>query len=409
MKIGIYGGSFNPPHLGHVLAAQDCRRQLGLDRVLVIPASIPPHKQLSGGSPEALQRLELTKLAFEALDGFSVLDLELRREGKSYTVDTVRQLRTQYPDDTLYLMMGTDMFLSFQDWYCPAEIARMAELVCFSRYAADSRDRAALEQQARTLAKMFGKAPVLLRNECFEISSTQVRRLLFFGIAEPYVPQAVLQRIAALRLYGTGGSYRELPFAHLREVSLSLHKTSRIAHAEGVWQTAKEMAARFGADEELAARAGVLHDVTKALPGAQQLALAEKLCVPLTEFERNNPQLLHAKTGAAAARAIFGECGAVCEAICWHTTGKPGMTTLEKIIYLADMIEPNRSYPGVEAIRAEAGRDLDAAVLLALERTIAYLQEEGFAVCEDSVHARDFLLMERNKTQHESEKSSRPL
>ena len=96
MKIGVYGGSFNPPHLGHVRAARACKEALGLDRVLVIPASIPPHKQMASGSATAMERLKLTQLAFSQLPGFEVLDMELRREGKSYTVDTIRALKEQY-------------------------------------------------------------------------------------------------------------------------------------------------------------------------------------------------------------------------------------------------------------------------------------------------------------------------
>ena len=402
MKIGVYGGSFNPPHLGHVRAAQACKQALGLDRVLVIPASIPPHKQLTSSSASPEERLALTRLAFENLPGFEVLDLEIRREGKSYTVDTIRELKAQYAHDELFLMMGTDMFLSFQDWYSPQEIARCAQLVCFSRYDADAENRAALQKQADTLEKLYGQRPVLLTNDCFDISSTEARRLLVFGIAEPYLPQAVLRRIEAQRLYGAGRDYRGLPFDELKTVSLSLHKKTRAAHAIGVCETARQMARQFGADEALAARAGILHDVTKALTGAQQLLLAEKYEVRLTDFERQNRQLLHAKTGAAIARTLFGECKAVCSAITYHTTGKTDMTTLEKIIYLADMIEPNRTYPGVDTIRAAAEENLDGGVLLALERTICYLQEEGFAVCEDSVRARDFLLRERNLTQHEA-------
>ena len=399
MKIGVYGGSFNPPHLGHVKAALACQKELGLDRVLVIPAGLPPHKQLSGSSPTAQERLDLTRLAFCDLPGFEVLDLELRREGKSYTVDTIRTLKAQYPEDELFLMMGTDMFLSFQDWYCPEKIAECARLVCFSRYDADAKDCESLERQAMALEAAYGKRPLLLHNDCFDISSTEARRLLFFGLAAPYLPAAVLRRIEEGGLYGAGRSYQGLCFEKLRAVSLSLHKKTRVPHAEGVCETARKMARQFGADETLAARAGILHDVTKALKTPQQLALAEKLGVQLTEFERQNPQLLHAKTGAAAARVLFGECEAVSSAIEWHTTGKPDMTKLEKIVYLADMIEPNRSYPTVSEIRAAAERDLDEGTLLALHRTIAFLQEQGTAVCEDSVLARDFLLKERNSKQ----------
>ena len=294
MKIGVYGGSFNPPHLGHVRAAQACKRALGLERVLVIPASIPPHKQMASGSATAVERLKLTQLAFSQLPGFEVLDMELRREGKSYTVDTIRALKEQYKQSDLYLMMGTDMFLSFQDWYCPEEIAKNARLVCFSRYDADAKNRESLLKQADTLEAQFGERPVLLENDCFDISSTEARRLLRFGIAAPYLPEAVLREIEAEGLYGVGENDKGLSFERLKDVSLALHKSSRVPHAIGVCETAREMAKKYGADETLAARAGILHDVTKALNAKQQLLLAEKWNVDLTDFERANRQLLQA-------------------------------------------------------------------------------------------------------------------
>ena len=120
MKIGVYGGSFNPPHLGHVRAAQACKRALGLERVLVIPASIPPHKQMASGSATAMERLKLTQLAFSQLPGFEVLDMELRREGKSYTVDTIRALKEQYKQGEMYLMMGICCILLQQDMGKPS-------------------------------------------------------------------------------------------------------------------------------------------------------------------------------------------------------------------------------------------------------------------------------------------------
>ena len=207
----------------------------------------------------------------------------------------------------------------------------------------------------------------------------------------------MLAKIEREKLYGVGSDYRGLPFEDLRRVSLSLHKEKRRAHTQGVSDTAVQLAQKYGADMQLAARAGILHDVTKALTPGEQQALIGRWQLPVTEFERANPQLLHAKTGAAAAQSIFGESDAVVSAIKYHTTGKPDMTALEKIIYLADMIEPNRTYPGVDAIREAAARDLDAGVLLALERTIAFLQEERAAVCETSIHARDWLLQARKE------------
>ena len=136
MKIGIYGGTFNPPHLGHLTAAAAVVSMLKLDKLLLIPASIPPHKALPAGSPTAEQRLEMTRLAGEQLglgDRVETLDMELRRQGKSYTSDTLAALKAQYPEDELWLLMGTDMFLSFQTWHEPEKIASLAGIAAFGR------------------------------------------------------------------------------------------------------------------------------------------------------------------------------------------------------------------------------------------------------------------------------------
>ena len=119
MKIGIYGGTFNPPHLGHLTAAAAVIATLKLDKLLLIPASIPPHKDLPAGSATAEQRLEMTRMAGEQLglgSKVETLDMEVRRAGKSFTSDTLAELKAQFPEDELWLLMGTDMLLSFDSW-----------------------------------------------------------------------------------------------------------------------------------------------------------------------------------------------------------------------------------------------------------------------------------------------------
>lgn len=123
---------------------------------------------------------------------------------------------------------------------------------------------------------------MLLENDCFDISSTEARRLLRFKIAAPYSREAVLREIEAEGLYGVGENDKGLSFERLKDVSLALHKSSRVPHAIGVCETAREMAKKYGADETLAARAGILHDVTKALNAKAALLLAEKWNVDLT-------------------------------------------------------------------------------------------------------------------------------
>lgn len=395
-RIGIYGGSFNPPHRGHILAARECCTRLALDRLIFIPDAEPPHKTLAPGSPDSETRLALVKLAAQDVPMAEVSDMELRRDGRSYTADTVRQLRQQYPEDELTLLMGTDMYLSFDQWREPDVIANAVTLACMYRSGADSALLSQLCRQRERLAKTLGARSIFAENEALDISSTQVRRMLFFGCADAYLQPQVLDAIKTLGLYGTNDVCAGLDFETLKEKSLSLHKPKRVPHAIGCSETSALLARRFGADETAAARAGILHDVTKALTTAEQRTLCRYAALTLTADEETTPALLHAKTGAWAAETIFGEPREICDAIRWHTTGKACMTTLEKIVYLADMIEPTREYPGVDEIRAAAELDLDRAVLLALERTIAYLRERGFAVCEASIQARDFLLSERN-------------
>ena len=397
-RIGIYGGCFNPPHLGHVLAAKKTRELLGLDQIIFVPAAIPPHKAVADGSPDGQIRYELTKLAVSDEEGMFVSRIELDRDGPSYTVDTLRELRECYGQDELYLLMGTDMFLSFLDWRGPGEIASMARLVCMARTRADDALTAQLQAQAAAIERAFGTAPIVLQNDCLEISSTEARRLLFFGIADGLLHPAVLERIERDGLYGVHGDYRNLPFAELSHVSLGLHKQKRRAHAQGVSDTAVLLAKKYGADARDAARAGILHDITKALDAGQQRKLVDHWQLPVSAFEYEQTKLLHAKTGAAAAARIFGENDAIVSAIDYHTTGRADMTVLEKIIYIADYMEPNRDFPGVDRLREVVWRDLDEGVLLGIDMTLEQLRLKGQPACNDSLTARQWLLAHRKES-----------
>jgi nicotinate-nucleotide adenylyltransferase len=117
-RIGIYGGTYNPPHIGHLRAAEYAIDALKLDRLLLIPTGVSPHKEMAAGATSA-DRLELLRLSAAGIEKAEVSDIEIRREGRSYTVDTLRQIRTEHPDSRLFLLMGTDMFTSFLTWREP--------------------------------------------------------------------------------------------------------------------------------------------------------------------------------------------------------------------------------------------------------------------------------------------------
>lgn len=387
-RIGIYGGTFNPPHLGHIGAAQCAAKALGLDKLLVIPDRIAPHKQLPVDSPAPEQRLEMLQLSLRNMPEMEVSDLELKREGVSYTYQTIAQLREMYPQARLYLLMGTDMFLTFHQWRNPERIWSDAVIAVFCR--GEKGEKQAIAQQKQAL-EALGAEVELVDNQVLTISSSDLRRMIVFRCADSFLPEGVGDYIRQHGFYGVGRDYRNLPMEELEQVVTGLLKKSRINHVLGCRDTAVALAKRWGANETDAARAGILHDITKAIDGPLQLTLCREYGTILDDFSIRYPKTLHALTGSLVAERIFGENEAVVSAIRHHTTGKANMSLLEKIIYVADYMEPCRDFPGVEKLRELAFSDIDAALKLGLEMTLVHLANQGNEVSPESREALAWL------------------
>ena len=394
MKIGVYGGTFNPPHLGHLTAARAVYELLGLDLLLLIPAGLPPHKELPAGSPTAKQRLEMTRLAGEQLglgDKVRTLDIELERGGRSFTSDTLAQLKAQYPDSELWLLMGTDMFLTLQAWHEPEKILSLAGIAAFGRTEEDTEEL--FSAQRNYLYQTYPQARIftLTIPGVIDVSSTELRKKLAKGEGGNLLAPAVYGYILREGLYNTDADLKRLPISRLRPVALSYLKHKRIPHVLGTEQEAIRLAERYGADVEKARVAALLHDCTKKLDMPAQLALCGQYGIALDELEQRALKLLHSKTGAAIARDVFGVDDEIYSAIWYHTTGHADMTKLEKIIYLADYIEPSRDFPGVDTLRKVCYEDLDKGLLLGLEMTIEEMTAMGNPVHRATVEARDWL------------------
>ena len=388
MKIGIYGGTFNPIHTGHIHAAKQTMEILGLDKLLLIPDRIAPHKEIPSGSPTPEQRLHMLRLAMEREPGMEVSDIELKREGKSYTYLTVEALREIYPGAELYLLMGTDMFLSFHTWVNPDRITAHATLAVM--YRGEKGEAEKIEARKAEM-EAAGVRVALVKNDTINISSTQLRRLIAFRCASEFLPKGVEAYIRDHGLYDAAADWKGLPMEQLEPIVLRLLKPNRVNHVLGCRDTAVELAKCWGADETDAARAGILHDITKALDGPLQLTLCREYGTILDDFGYKYPKTLHALTGSLVADRIFGEDQAVVSAICHHTTGKADMNLLEKIIYVADYMEPNRNFPGVEKLRELAFSDITAALKLGLEMTLEHLANLGDEVSPASAQALEFL------------------
>ena len=394
MKIGVYGGAFNPPHLGHITAAKAVFGLLQLDKLLVIPTGNPPHKTLPAGSPGPERRLEMTRLAMEQAglgEKAEVLDLELRREGNSYTADTLAWLKEQYPEDELWLLMGADMFLTLQAWHEPGRIFSLAGVAAFGRTEADTEDLFSVQRDY--LCRTYPQARIFTLSipGVVDVSSTELRQRLAKGEGGNLLAPAVYGYILREGLYGTAADLKRLPLEQLRPVALSCLNHRRIPHVLGTEQEAVRLAVRYGADVEKARRAALLHDCTKRLSKKEHLELCRQYGIPLDDVERKAGSLLHAKTGAEEARRVFGVDNEIYGAIRYHTTGRAHMTLLEKIIYLADYIEPSRDFPGVEKLRKACYEDLDKGLLKGLEMTIGKLEAEGGPIHHAAIEARDAL------------------
>ena len=203
MRTGILGGTFNPPHLGHLVCAQEAYLQLHLDRVMLIPAWIPPHKPVED-EPGAGHRLELCRLAFERDESrFAVSDLEIRREGTSYTVDTLQELHSRAPDSELYLIVGADIAAGLPKWRDPERVLSLATLAVAERPGTERAvvERALGELSGGDRARFFDMPEI-------GISSTMLRSRVREGQPIRYLtPDAVSGYVARHNLYRDGSEH----------------------------------------------------------------------------------------------------------------------------------------------------------------------------------------------------------
>ena len=199
MRIGILGGTFNPPHLGHLVVAQEAYLQLALDRVVFMPARTPPHKPVED-EPGIDHRLEMCRLAIAGDEQrFAVSDLEARREGTSFTVDTLEELHANQPESELFLIVGGDVALGFGSWRDPERVLALATLAVVQR---PGTGRPAVEHSLSRVAG--GQAARFVAMPEIEISSTMLRERARDGEPTRYlVPDAVRSYVDRYRLYGS--------------------------------------------------------------------------------------------------------------------------------------------------------------------------------------------------------------
>ena len=389
MRIGIFGGTFNPPHLAHMHWARVYKRHFALDRVLIMPTNVPPHKQPSDLAP-AENRLEMCKLAIGDDSGFIVCDYEIRRGGVSYTLDTLRYLKDEYPGADICLLMGADMFLSMSTWREPREIFRLVTLCACAREEGEYLKM----REHQPMLESMGARCEILQAEPMPMSSTNIRHMIrnsvtnMSGCLHPDVWEYIKTR----KLYGVGrgmnGILRE-PEALTYYVRARM-SARRFHHSKCVAKRARELSHITGVDEHKAWAAGILHDICKEMPADEQLQYLKSRAILLPDDILSSKGVLHGFTGALKVQdELFIDDEDILNAIRYHTTARAGMSALEKTVFLADLTSADRDFSDLPQILKALEDGIDSAIAYSLGFKINKVRAKGNLVPQFSLEAYD--------------------
>lgn len=391
-KLAIFGGTFNPPHLGHKKMIE---MLLGLEifeNIIVMPSFIPPHKK--GNFAPARDRFKMCCMSFGGLKGVTVSDFEISMGGKSYTVLTLEELKKQgivFPG----FVVGADSLVNFHKWYRYEDILKLAHLVVYKRAGVSE---AELLSAKANLEALGGKI-TLLDFYPPDISSTEIRETLKQGgSAEEFLTESVNEYIIDNGLY-IGKNFNEPEFfekcTQYREkyneyVELLKGRltSKRFYHSLCVAKEAVRLAEKYQCDTDKAFFAGLMHDVCKDMERKQQLKLAEQFGIIMDSTVKKAPKLWHSVLGAAYLEQVLNVTDRdVINAVKYHTTARAGMSLLEKIIFLADFTSQDRDYDGADEMRIAVDKSMEDAMYEALDFSVKDLEKKGAEIHKDTMDA----------------------
>ena len=382
-KIGLLGGTFDPVHYGHLRLAEQCREKLGLEEVWFIPAWKPPHKDWAI-SPYEKRRHWLEQVLADTA-WCRILDIEKELEGKSYTYHTLKALHKREPDCEFYFLTGADSLEKLDTWYRWQDILDLCYFVATSRPGYTGKLTETLEKQSKKSA--YGI--ICLSIDALDISSTAVR--------EQIALKKEVRHLIPAELINEVNDSVEIKVEGYKEILKKRLSVKRYTHSVGVANTSAKLAGMFNGDIERSYIAGLLHDYAREMPKSDLLELAMEHQLSSDTVDLLQPSLLHGPVGAwmLQEQGIIQD-QTILNAIRWHTTGHPEMDQVARIVYIADYIEPNRDFPGVDVLRQITYRDLNLGVLAGLDHTMGYLIQQNGYLHPLSVATRNRLLEERN-------------
>ena len=379
MRILLFGGTFDPPHNGHIHLLQQAIRAVAPDWVVVMPACLPPHKSPSTTAPDL--RLAMCRCFEPIFPDLEVSSWEIEQGGASYTIDTVAMLENRFPGAQIFLTVGSDMLLSFTGWKDWQQLLARTILVVQSRREGDEEQLAAA---AAGLEQKGGRV-VFAGGTPLEVSSSEIRS----GRGRKNIPPQAREIIRRYDLYRP---HPTISIEGARRLAKRTLSDKRYTHTLNVKKLAVKLAKQYGADPDKAALAALLHDIAKERPKAELLQILQDNAIIAKGAAQRPVPVWHGICAALLAQHRWGvQDEEVLSAIANHTAGKPGMTRLDKIIYLADMCSAERSYPEVDWLRALLARDLDRAMAVSLGQNILWMRQQNKPIDPVSLAAYDEL------------------
>lgn len=367
MRLGIFGGTFNPIHRGHINASIEFYDRASLDKLLIIPDRVPPHKQNAGVNATA--RLEMVQLVYSDREitgnrNIEVSDIELKRTGKSYTYDTLQELSQIYPGSEIFMYVGSDMYYTLDRWYRGSDILKMCSPVTCAR---QENDKEKLFETSEKYKKLYGTQSIIMDFEPVVLSSTEIRSLLSEmrkenskkaqDLTKKHLTDSVIRYIMENNLYceNEGLKSKEELCTKIRSELPGFVTEKRLQHILAVERTAVLIGSYFvllgeNISENDVVTSALLHDITKNM---DQEELCSKYSIAVSEEDKQAYKTLHAKTGAYFARERYGISQEVFSAIESHTLGNTKMSLLDKIIFISDYCEETRVHEDCKESRKE--------------------------------------------------------
>ena len=373
MKTAIFGGTFNPPHLGHERMIEILSDIREIDEILLIPTGEPVHKL--GDTTSAEHRLNMCKILEKKYNKVKVSDMEIKRREQSFTYYTLKDFAKTHSEKPIFVL-GGDMLMTLRTWYKYRELLTLCSLFAFGR---EGLTKSEMLSEAEKIKNDGGD--ITLSYEIIPgFSSTDVR----LG-GKNYVSPEIGEYIEKNGLYKErDGMKTEEYKAHIK-ARLS---DRRYFHSLCVAEEAVRLCNRYGGDKEKAYTAGLLHDVLKDTSEKEQLKYREDFGIMMSDLELSAKKLYHSLIGAEYVRHILGvEDDEIISAIRCHTTAKADMTLLEKILYLADYTSRDRDYDGVEEMREAVEESIESAMKIALRFTVEDLKNKGVPCHPDTLAA----------------------